>query len=311
MVKDLIDFVGSIDDNFMVKSVERSISNSSKPYLTIVLQDASGTIDAKKWEIEPGDLEIIVPGVVIGVHGSVIKYKTKPQVKIASVEAVNQALVDRTLYVQTAPLPLPEIEREVKSLVGQIADPQVKAVVEGVMRDNWPAYVSYPAAVTVHEAYEAGLIFHSLSVCKIALAIAALYPGVFHKDYVIAGTLLHDIGKVEELSGPVQTKYTRRGKLESHIQIGAMIVNRKCRELGLNDEKTDLLTHIILSHHGVPEYGSPVLPKTSDAFLVHLADDADAKINILEQYLDQTKPGEFTIRIPWMDGIEVYNPDLK
>lgn len=295
----------------MVKSVEKGTSNASKEYLNIVLQDISGTIEARKWEVAPNDTSIIVPGMIIAIHGSVLKYKGKPQVKINSVEELNQDIIDRSLYVPTAPLSLEQMEKEVLDLVASIKDPDVRAVTQGILKDNWERYTNFPAAVTVHQAYQGGLIYHSLSVCKIALAIVNLYPNLFHRDYVVAGTLLHDIGKVQELSGPIQTKYTRIGKLESHLQIGAMIVNRKCLELHIPDEKTDLLTHIILSHHGTPEYGSPVVPKTTDAYLVHLADDTDAKCNIMEGYLKSVNPGEFSQRIPWMDGIELYKPKIK
>lgn len=313
MIKDYanVQTVEVISDNFMVKSCEQGSSNANKPYLSIVLQDVSGIIDARKWDVDPGDLGVIVPGKIIGVEGAVMRYKGKLQIKIARVFPVDQAIQDRSKFVPTAPVSLAEMQKEVKALVDSIQDKDIRAVTEGVFHDNWKAYSVYPAAVTVHEAYESGLIYHCLMVCKIALAIVDLYPSVFNRDYVIAGTLMHDIGKVQELSGPIQTKYTRIGKLESHIQIGAMIVNRKCLELKIPDEKTDLLTHIILSHHGVPEYGSPVIPKTADAFLVHLADDADAKINVLIQYLGQVKPGEFTTRIPWMDGNEFYKPTGK
>lgn len=308
MIKDLADFEGSIDESFMIKSIEKGISNASKTYLNVVLQDVSGTIEAKKWEVYPKDLEIMVPGSIVLIHGSVLKYKGKPQVKITSVEELNQDIMDTSKFIPTAPMSLNEMEKEVKELVESIEDKDIKEVAKSVLKDHWQEYITYPAAVTVHQAYQGGLIFHSLSVCKIALAIVNLYPSLFHRDYIIAGTLLHDIGKVLELSGPIQTKYTRIGKLESHIQIGAMLINKKCEELHVPEEKTDLLTHIILSHHGTPEFGSPVVPKTTDAFLVHLADDSDAKFNVMETYLKNIPEGEFTTRIPWMDGIEIYKP---
>lgn len=310
MIKDLTDFEGSIDESFMVKSVEKGISNASKTYLNIVLQDVTGTIEAKKWEVYPKDLEVIIPGTIILVHGSVLKYKGKPQVKINSVEELNQDIIDSSKFIPTAPMSLEEMKKEVMALIDSIQDEDVKNVAKGVLKDHWKEYITYPAAVTVHQAYQGGLIFHSLSVCKIALAMVNLYPSLFHRDYIIAGTLLHDIGKVLELSGPIQTKYTRIGKLESHIQIGAMLINKKCEELNVPQEKADLLTHIILSHHGTPEFGSPVVPKTSDAFLVHLADDSDAKFNVMQNYLDSIQEGEFTVRIPWMDGIELYKPKI-
>ena len=300
--------VGPVRQPFLIKSCEQGASNIGKPYLNISLADETGVIDARKWEIKLGDLDLFRPNTILMIDGTIIRYKGKNQVKINRASPVDMNTIDRSRFVPHAPLTSQQLKDQVVALVESIVDPQIKAVVKGVMNDTWKSYSTYPAAVTVHQAYETGLIYHSLCVCKIACAIVDLYPGVFHRDYVVAGTLLHDIGKVQELSGPVGTKYTRIGKLESHIQIGAMIVNRKCLELGLDQEKTDLLTHIILSHHGLPEYGSAVRPKTADAFLVHLADDADAKINVIENAMKTVRPGEFTDRIPWMDNIELYRP---
>lgn len=309
-VKDLMeeDALGAIDQLFLVKSCDQGASKDGRLYLNLVLADRTGTIDAKKWEVNKKDLEILIAGTVVRIKGTVINYRTKNQIKVSWVESVDPNSYDKALFIPTAPVDIETLKKEVIDLVNSIEDPEIKAVTQGVLNDNWGRYITYPAAVTVHQNYQTGLIFHSVSVCKVALAILDLYPGTFHRDFVIAGTLMHDIGKVQELTGPVGTKYTRIGNLESHIQIGAMIVNRKCLELNIDQEKTDLLTHILLSHHGKPEYGSPVVPKTADAFLVHLADDTDAKINVIQNFVGAVKPGEFTPKIPWMDNIVMYRP---
>lgn len=301
-----MDFEGAIDSNFMVKSCEKGIAGSGKPYLNIVFQDNSGTLDAKKWDVQDSDFSILIPGDVVGVQGNVLKYKGKPQLKVAKVYQLNQDLIDRSEFVQTAPYKTEDMVAQVNGFIEKIKDPEIKAVIQGVLKDHWDAYISYPAAKSIHQAYEGGLLYHSLSVCKIGYAIASLYPEVFDMDYIIAGTLMHDIGKVEEFNGPIGTYYTRIGKLESHIQIGAMIVNAKCRELKIDQEKTDLLTHIILSHHGIPEYGSPIAPKTPEAFLVHVADDTDAKCDVMRNVLKGVKPGEFSSKVVAMDNIELY-----
>lgn len=306
MIKDLFEYEGQIDANFMVKTVDKGVAGNGKPYLNVVFQDNSGTIEAKKWDVFDSDLAIMVPGDVIGVQGTVMKYKGKAQIKIGKIYQLNQLMLDKSEFVQTAPVKKNDMIDEVRHFIGMINDSDIKSVVEGVLNDHWDAYISYPAAKSIHQAYEGGLIYHSLSVCKVGYAIAQLYPELFDLDYVIAGTLMHDIGKVEEFNGPVGTYYTRIGKLESHIQIGAMMVNVKCKELKLSAEKTDLLTHIILSHHGIPEYGSPIVPKTPEAFLVHLADDTDAKCDIMRTVLKGVKPGEFSSKVVSMDGVELY-----
>lgn len=290
----------------MVKNVSKNVGTNGKTYLSVILQDVTGNMDAKKWEVSDSDLAILVPGQIVGVNGILTRYRGKAQLKIMNVYQCSQAMIDKTKYTQTAPLPKEEMIKEVNGFLSKIKDPDIKGVCQGVLKDNWERYITFPAAKSIHQAYEAGLLFHSLSVCRIGYAIANLYPDLFDLDYVIAGSLLHDIGKVEEFNGPVGTEYTRRGKLESHIQIGAMIVNRKCLELKISAEKTDLLTHIILSHHGVPEYGSPIVPKTPEAYLVHVADDTDAKCDVMRTALKEIKPGEFTPGVKAMDGNEFY-----
>lgn len=313
MIKDLIR-VGEkpipVDGDFLVKSCEKGMSSSSnKEYLTLVLQDKTGVIDAKKWEVLDEDVDVLVPGDVVRIEGSVLRYKGKAQLKIASASPLPKDAVDRSEYVQSAPVKKNLLVQELKDFVERISDPDVKAVTQSLLKDNWASYASFPAAKSVHQAYDVGLLYHSVSVCKIGCAVASLYPELFDLDYVIAGTLLHDIGKVKEFNGSFGTVYTRVGKLESHIQIGAMMVDAKCKELKVSEEKTELLTHIILSHHGIPEYGSPVVPKTPEAFLVHVADDTDAKCDIMRTALRATKPGEFTGRILPMDNVELYRKE--
>lgn len=312
-IKDLQgeDAVGRIRQPFLIKSCEEGATNTSGAlYLNITLADATGTMEARKWDMKKGDREIFVPNTVVEIDGSIINYRGKNQIKINSGTKLDQSTIDRSLYVPHAPVSVPDMKCELRDLVNSIQDEQIRELTQAIINDTWPQYSTHPAAVTVHQAYESGLLFHSISVCKVALAIADLYPGTFHRDYLICGCLLHDIGKTWELSGPVSTKYTRIGKLEGHINIGAILINNKCHELGLDEEKTELLTHILFSHHGLPEYGSPVVPKTADAFLVHLADDCDAKVNVIQNYLKTVRPGEFTARIPWMDNIELYRPSF-
>lgn len=312
MIKDLLEQLTAdnqvrVNSPFLLKSVEQGSANqTNRPYLNITLSDKTGTLDARKWEVVPSDHQYALANHIVWIEGVLVMYHKKPQLKISTISPLDEKNINRDDYITTAPVSLEQMVKEVRELVESIQDPDIKAVAQGVLKDHWDRFISYPAAVTVHQAYEKGLIYHSLSATKIAVAVQALYPTLFHRDYIICGTLLHDIGKVEELSGPFATVYTRMGNLESHIQIGAMIVNRKCHELGIPQEKTDLLTHILLSHHGKPEYGSAVVPKTPDAFLVHFADDLDAKADVMLTALKQVKPGEFTPRIPWMDNNVMY-----
>ena len=131
------------------------------------------------------------------------------------------------------------------------------------------------------------------------------------KDVLIAGVLLHDVGKVVELSGPIATKYTLEGKLLGHISIMASEIRRVARDLNITSEVPVLLEHMILSHHGSKEFGSPVLPLTREAVILHFVDDLDSKMNILDKAYADVEEGEFTQRIMPMDGRAFYKPKKK
>ena len=150
-----------------------------------------------------------------------------------------------------------------------------------------------------------GLAFHSLTICSDALKIATNYPQL-NKDYLISGSLLHDIGKLVELSGYIATNYTLEGNLLGHLQIGATILNDAAKKVKINEEKLILLSHIIVSHHGKAEYGAIKPPMTLEAYVIHNLDDLDSKMEMLSSTLENVEPGEFSKKIPWMDNISFY-----
>ena len=155
-----------------------------------------------------------------------------------------------------------------------------------------------------------GLLYHTLCMADMASLIASYYDNI-DRDILITGVLLHDVGKVVELSGPIATKYTLEGKLLGHISIMAAEIRRVARELNINSETPILLEHMILSHHGSKEFGSPVLPLTREAVILHFVDDLDSKMNILDKAYADVEEGEFTQRIMPMDGRAFYKPKKK
>ena len=144
-------------------------------------------------------------------------------------------------------------------------------------------------------------------MCDIAELLSSYYDNV-NRDLLISGIILHDVGKTIELSGPIATKYTLEGKLIGHISIMVSEIREAGERLNINDEVAILLQHMILSHHGEKEFGSPVPPLTREAFLLHVIDDLDAKMIIIDKALDSVQPGEFTQRIMAMDGRAFYKP---
>ncbi|HBD06432.1 MAG TPA: 3'-5' exonuclease [Firmicutes bacterium] len=302
---DLKKNVGQFKTNLLVKNCVGGVANNSKPYLNIVFQDATGIMDGKKWEVLPEDEKILTPGLVVEVDGTVLSYRGNMQIKVNSVKSIDQKSINMTDFVHTCPIEHEALLNELDSDLNLIEDKDIKAITEHIIKNNYEKYTTHPAAVSVHHAFYGGILFHSLSMCRQALKISEQYP-FLNRDYLIAGCLLHDIGKTVELNGNIATSFTDEGKLLGHINIGAMIVDEAANELNITGEAPLILKHIILSHHGLPEYGSAVLPKTAEAFVIHALDELDSKLNILETALNEVEKGKYTSKIIYLDNRQFY-----
>ncbi|MCI1735383.1 MAG: HD domain-containing protein [Bacilli bacterium] len=308
MIKDLLENPdGPVNEIFMVKQQTKATSNNGSPYLSLTLQDASGTLEAKMWSIEDSDVTLSNAGSLIRVYGQMSVYKGHPQLKINSLDAVELSPEELAKYIPVAPVALDQLKKELADDIASIQDSQLKTLVETLIKANYEAYTTYPAAVTVHHAYLGGLLYHSLSICSMAKLVQAHYPTLSY-DYLVAGSLLHDIGKTKELNGPRAVSYTEAGNLLGHITLGAMMVYEEGKKEGVDSERLDVLTHMILAHHGEPEYGSPKVPATAEAYVLHALDDLDAKMECLRGVYDTTEEGAFTAKIAWMENTAFYKP---
>ena len=307
MIKDFAGQEGPVNGIFMIKQATEAVSNSGTHYLSLTLQDTSGSIDAKKWAIEDGDVTLCTPGSLIRINGMASVYRGHPQLKINDLEPVELSEVDISKYVPMAPTPIEEMKKTLDSYIELIEDKELHDLTKKVISDRYEKYTTYPAAVTVHHAFVGGLMYHSLSICSMALKTVEQYPEL-SRDYLVAGSLLHDIGKTVELSGATATSYTEEGNLLGHISLGAMIVYSTGKELHVQDEKLTVLTHMILAHHGEYDFGSPKEPMTAEAFVLHELDELDAKLATLKNAYDTTSEGSFTGRIVWMDNQNFYKP---
>lgn len=307
MIKDLLNYEGPVNEIFRVKQATRAISNNGSPYLSLTLQDNTGTVEAKMWSIDDDDLVIATAGNLVHVTGRMQIYRGHPQRKINELEGVMEGDADLEKFVPIAPTPIDDLKDELKKDVSLIQDKELQDLVVTVLKEHFEDYLSYPAAVTVHHAYLHGLLFHSLSICRRAIQIQKNYPWL-SRDYLISGSLLHDIGKTKELSGARAASYTTEGNLIGHIALGARIVYSTGERLGTDKEKLDVLTHRILSHHGELEFGSPKVPRTAEAYVLHCLDDLDAKRECLKTAYEGTKEGSFTGKVLWRNNTTFYKP---
>ena len=290
---------------FLVVSANRGVTNAGLQYLNMELRDASGSMGAKKWEISPSDLELLVQGNILEFEGDVILFKDNLQMKILGVSPVNADEVDAMRFVKAPPIPQEQLEAKLNSYIKEIKDPDFLKLLDYFITPNKDKYFSYPAGVSVHHEYYAGLLVHVTSLLDIAKGVLPIYE-TLDKDLLYTGIILHDFGKLIELEGPAVYHYTVEGKLIGHISIMMGEIDKACMKLGLDGEKVILLKHMILSHHGQLEYGSPVLPCTKEALLLSFIDNLDSKMVLSLKALETVKEGEFTQKIFHLDNRMLY-----
>jgi 3'-5' exoribonuclease len=275
-----------IDDQFLVKSARLSETRAGKPYLVLTVMDKSGELGGPVWDNAERFQEICKPGEFIHVIGSVQSYREKLQLKVDDIAAVARDHVELADFLPSTHHDRSVMAAELQVLARSVANPYLKKLLNHFFKKDaiWQKFQESPAAKGIHHAYLGGLLEHSLSMAKVADMLSAHYEGV-DRSLLIAGALLHDLGKVDELfmeNGIID--YTNRGRLKGHLVIGSEMVGSVAAKIrDFPEELLERLQHLILSHHGRQEYGSPAVPMTVEAFLLNYIDELDSKMNVLEQ----------------------------
>ncbi|MDD8049462.1 MAG: OB-fold nucleic acid binding domain-containing protein [Thomasclavelia sp.] len=279
-------------------------------YLSIELQDKSGTIDCKLWNATDNQVEKIVTGLVVRIVGDVIKYKDDLQLKIAKIGLISNDDSVKVQYLKSAKTDGNDLIASIKSYLDQIDNPKLHTIVKSLFEENIEKMLVYPAASKNHHEYVSGLADHTNGMLKVAGSLVELYPSL-SKSLLYSGIILHDLGKTIELSGPVVPEYTIEGKLLGHISIANAMIKEKADELKIEGEEVTLLQHLILAHHGKNEFGSPVLPLIKEAEILYLIDNMDARMNMLDKALENVEEGSFTKRVYALENRAFYKPHTK
>ena len=310
MIKDLKPDHDSVTFRAIINNVTagKTNGNNKTNYLTITLQDKSGTIDAKLWNAKPEQMESLKIGCVVDVKGDVIKYGEDLQLKLEKIEIFSTEQSEQLNYLKTAPYSVEDLTRQLGYYISCIKSETIKKIVESLYEEHYEQLIVYPAASRNHHEFVSGLAYHTLSMCQMAEAIASIHTGL-NTDYLYSGIILHDLGKIVELSGPVVPEYTLAGKMLGHISISQAMIATKARDLGLEGEEVIILQHLILSHHGKLEYGSPMLPIIKEAEVIYLIDNLDARINMIEKALENVEPGHFSKRVFALENRSFYKPN--
>ena len=306
MISELVDGE-HVSGQFLISNSAKCLNNAGLAYMNLELRDSSGNINAKKWEVTPEEENICATGNVIQLEGETLKYKDSLQVRISSLKKVDLNEIDVAKFIKAPPVPKEELVRRFNSYVESIQNEDCRKILDYLIKRLSPKLLDYPAAVSVHHDYASGLLMHTVSMADLASFLVEHYPDI-NRDILITGVLLHDMGKTIEFEGPVIYKYSLEGKLLGHISIMVSEIRRAAEGLKITSEVPLLLEHMVLSHHGYPEFGSPVLPLTKEALLLSLIDNMDSKMVIVQKALEGVNPGEFSQKVFPLDNRMIYKP---
>ncbi|MDR1150114.1 MAG: HD domain-containing protein [Clostridiales bacterium] len=255
-------------------------TKSGKDYLSLILRDRTGTINARVWEIN-NDIEEFSQGDFIKVDANAEVYQDNLQLKVNRIRKSNDYEYDISDFVPCSDKNLDDLKNKLEKFIDSVQNIYLNQLLEKIFEDknNYKKFCVYPAARNIHHNYVHGLIEHTVSVSEICEFLAKRVENVF-KDLLISCAILHDFGKIFELSDFPDNSYTDEGELIGHIILIINLINRKIIEINNFPEELKLnIIHVILSHHGQYDFGSPKLPSTLEAIILSMADNLDAKIN--------------------------------
>lgn len=254
-------------------------------YLALTLTDKTGSLEARMWEGFAEAFAVCKEGCYVKVQGTVSQYKGKWQLTLTKMRNAAEADIEKADFQPVSEFPTELMDAELREIVNGFRDPDLERLVLAFLDDEdiGPAFRVAPAAKLLHHAWISGLLEHVLQLAKVLKALAPFYPEV-NQDLVITGAILHDIGKVKELSWKTSFNYTLEGQLIGHISIAQGMLREKIQSLQpFPDRLRILVEHMILSHHGKLEFGSPKLPMTPEAMLLSAVDDLEAKFSALRR----------------------------
>ena len=294
-----------VEGFYILKEGTIKTSNSGKPFLSATLSDRSGNLDLKAWDYSgpvgaPEDA-----GKVVKVRGDVTEYRGTTQLTASNIRmATAEDGYDVSALVPTAPIDRAETLEAVQTLVRSLEDPDYRQVAQTMLSRHLETFRGIPAAKSVHHSFLSGLLMHTANMLRLADFLAGLYPQIIDRSLLLTGTLLHDFAKEREFTfsqlGMV-TDYSRKGQLLGHLVMGAQEIAQVAAELGTPEEKSLLLQHMILSHHGEPEFGAAVKPMFAEADLLSQIDMLDSRMEIYAETLPGVPAGTFSSRIFSLD----------
>ncbi len=315
-IRDLASFEEGrlFDSFFLVLSRQLRTTQTNKPYLHLNFCDKTGQVEARAWE--PADPRIARDfdrGDVVKVRGCISRFNDRLQMKVEQLRLAAPGEIDKTDLMPATTHDVQDLWRQLQGFVESFTDPHLKLLLNTVLADPHisGAFREAPAAKQLHHAWLGGLLEHVVSLLTLADRVAPHYP-ILYRDLLLTGVILHDIGKLRELSWDVGFEYTIEGTLLGHIQIGTALAERTMDSLpGFPPRLKMLVLHLILSHHGKLEFGSPKLPMIPEALVLNFIDDLDAKMQAMQSEFDKCaregRADELTGRVWALDQRQLLN----
>jgi 3'-5' exoribonuclease len=303
------------DSFFLVLLKQQRTTKTNKPYLNLILGDKTGQIEGRVWDVSDPRIEKVFDrGDIVKVRGSVSRFDERNQVKVDILRKAQPGEVEKADLLPATTFDVAVLWKQLQSYIESIANPDLRRLLDALLADPLiaAAYREAPAARQLHHAWLGGLLEHVVSLLGLAERVAAHYK-LLDRDLLLTGVILHDIGKIRELSWEVGFEYTIEGTLLGHIQMGIDLVEKTIA--GLPDFPSRLRTlvlHMILSHHGKLEFGSPKLPMIPEALALNFVDDLDAKMQAMASEFDKCiregkGPDELTGKVWSLDNRQLLN----
>ncbi len=289
-----------VEGFYVLKGAFPKITANGKPFLSATLSDKTGAIEIKVWDYT-GPIASADVGKVVKIRGNVGEYRGTPQITVDRIRLADENdQYDVSALVPVAPIDVGATLGELKDLIDSIEDNDYKEICKMLFAKHYDTWANIPAAKSVHHAFLNGLLMHTVSMMKIANFLAGLYGDIIDRSLLLAGTFLHDFGKQQEFSLSqlgIVTDYSIKGQLLGHLVIGAQEVAQFASRLGTPEDKSILLQHMILSHHGEPEFGAAVKPICAESELLSQIDMIDSRMEIYRETLQDLQVGEVSNRI--------------
>ena len=301
---------GLVEGYCLIKTIDKKTSSRGSTYLDLTIADSTGEMNAKFWDYNEQLHRHFAAGDIVKIRGSISPYNGVDQLRIDRIRDVSaQDNINAADFVPSAECSTDGMYAALIDIANNFKDEELKKLVITLYERNKEVMLYAPAAFKLHHAVRGGLLYHILSIVRLCEGVCKVYPYV-DKDLLIAGAMLHDISKITEFNlnktGLVED-YSVKGNLLGHIPMGAMLIENTCKELGISEETAMLIEHMILSHHGDPEYGAAVRPMFLEAVILSELDLLDSRVYEVANAVKDLEKGQFSARQWALDNVKLYN----